>query len=235
MTDISDFNFARMFGLLILAAVVFSPAVVQAEGFSENFAHCLQQNECGACSTDPDHMNPWGYMGFYQMGVNYASEAVCSNPGSLPLMNTNQNWELFESTCIPNQWALDNGLVTQNPDGSYNHVWQQGGNPQNVQVAQQMQTAMLMQNSQAHWNWIQNNLSEYIGQIVNGVLMTQETMVAMAHLLGRGGLRNTLEGGNVTDGNGTSGAHYAACLQGCMDNGGERGDCTFTVDNICRD
>lgn len=237
MADILDFKkIAVIIGFFTLFSGVGVVGTAQADaGFNEHFANCLQQNECHQCNTDPDFKNPWGYMGFYQMGVNYASEAVCSNPGSMPLMKTHQDWNLFTQRCTPSAAAIANGWVTQNADGSYNHVWMQGGNPQNVDVARQMQTAILMANSEAHWNWIQANLGDYIGEIVNGVEMTKETMVAMAHLLGRGGLRKTLQGNSVVDGNGTSGGHYAACLQGCMNNGGTKGECTYTVDNICRD
>lgn len=206
---------------------ILSSGIAQAEPFNSNFASCLQQNECMQCEQNPGHKNPYGYLGFYQMGVNYASEAICSNASSIPLMNRNQNWSVFESTCQLSPWAISQG-ITSHAD------WMYGGNPPNVERARQLQTAMLLRNSENTWNRIQSELGQYIGQTINGILMTKETMVAMAHLKGFGGLRQTLLGNtDVRDGNGTSTLSYAACMQGCLDNNGIKGECKFTVDSIC--
>lgn len=64
-------------------------------------------------------------------------------------------------------------------------------------------------------------MSKYIGKTINGVEMTKETMLAMAHLKGYGGLETTVKGGTSVDGNGTSTTSYAACLAACLKGGAD--------------
>lgn len=224
-------NLSTRFGGVLALLLMFG-AVAPAQAFNANWVDCLGGMECSQCNTTPDLKNPWGYLGFYQMGVNYASEAICtsSSRANIPLMNVNQNWTLFEEECELTPWAISQGITSHDD-------WMRGGNPPNPARAKQLQQAMLLKNSEALWTRIQNELGQYIGQTVNGVVMDKETMVAMAHLKGFGGLRQTVQNGdsNVTDGNGTSTVNYAACLQSCIQNNGEKGDCKATVPNICKD
>lgn len=76
------------------------------------------------------------------------------------------------------------------------------------------QTAAINQYNQLQWGYIQRlGLSQYIGQTINGVPITQSGLIAGAHLVGVGGLQTWLRSGGANvprDGNGVPVTTYVA-------------------------
>lgn len=62
-------------------------------------------------------------------------------------------------------------------------------------------------------NRIRKNLSHYFGKIYRGILLTESGMVAGAHLVGYGGLKQWLNGKVVKDGFGTDIEKYLKLFQ----------------------
>lgn len=222
-------------GAVFLSAMVFVlPETANAQ-LDPNYIKCLQGNECQQCEKNPGHTNPWGYTGFYQFGAELAASVLCSNYAAVKAKgvtdNGHQLWDKMD-TGSP-KCDYNTPLARQYGITSYND-WAQGGG--NKEHARTIQTAMMAAANENEWATIKaNGLDKYIGQTINGVVITKETMLAMAWLKGYGGMRDTIVNGstNVKDRNGTSTLAYASCLQGCLDNGGKKGQCTFVVEDIC--
>jgi len=209
-----------VFSALIFCLVLIFPVRWAIAQMSQTFLDCIKARESG--NLGPSAKNDSGYTGLYQFGVNAAETAgLCGSPPP-PKMNGQQDW---------NQCSFNGPLAQQYGIHNYSD-FTTGPN------AAAVQNAMMQNLSASNWKTIQNmGLDKYEGQIVNGVLMTKETMLAMAHLLGVGGpsskkgLWNFLNGTDGKDGNGTSGSSYASCVGQCMTGNG--GDCHFDAKTIC--
>ena len=184
-------------------AVISLGFVSMAHALDANFSKCLQARE--GAGGDTAKKNPWGYTGLYQMGVNYAAGSLCSNAGSLKNMPEYQDWDYFNKTCNFQGAIAKKYGITSYADFTTGPK------------AAEIQNAMLEIGNNNNWNTIKaKGLDIYEGQTVNGVLMTKETMLAMAHLTGVGGLIKTLEGKTSADANGATTTGYATCLSKCM-------------------
>ena len=65
------------------------------------------------------------------------------------------------------------------------------------------------------WGYMQTyECDKYIGKSVNGVVVTQAGLIAGAHLVGVGAVRNYFKGGNPQDGYGTSVKSYMELMSG---------------------
>jgi len=53
-----------------------------------------------------------------------------------------------------------------------------------------------------------NRYRKHLGKLIRDVPVTESGMVAVAHLLGVGGLRSFLKGEDLADGNGTKASEY---------------------------
>ncbi|WP_051588326.1 calcium-binding protein [Actibacterium mucosum] len=89
------------------------------------------------------------------------------------------------------------------------------------------------------WSYAENlGLDAYIGQEIDGVWITASSIVAGAHLVGIGSMRDWLESGgtlNLTDGNGTPVEEYLALFSGHQlpfDTGETPGDLTPPQDPV---
>ena len=65
------------------------------------------------------------------------------------------------------------------------------------------------------WGYMQTyECDQYIGQTVNGVVVSQAGLIAGAHLVGVGAVRNFFKGGNPQDGYGTTVKSYMELMDG---------------------
>jgi hypothetical protein len=218
MANVTDFKNTIFILLAMITSVIVSPSYAQTDS---SYNSCLQQNENPA--NDPKIANQYGYSGLYQFGVSTAAAAgLCSNVSAVPYYKSVQNWEVFNKTCdFKGSVALQYGVK------SYAD-WTSGAK------AREIQNAMLEVHKQKNWNEIVKlGLSKYEGKTIGGVTYTRESLLAVAHLLGVGGLQKTLAGAVKADANGTTGAGYASCLASCLANGGKKGECTFKYNGAC--
>lgn len=196
-------NFKTIFATLLFSFAFISP--VKAD-FSNNFASCIAKNETGGVDLTKAAANPGktGYTGIYQMGIAYVGGYLCSNQASIPKMTstTPQDWSKcdFKGTLSKSMGITSYAAFTTGP---------------NAVAAQQY---IFQKNSQSTWNEIVNKgYASYLGKTVNGVVMTQDTMVAMAHMSGVGGLGLTLNGKSVSDKiTGATPTGYASCIAACL-------------------
>lgn len=197
------------FRFLILACCIFAVTAisVNAQSFDANFMRCIAHNETRGI-TDPKvaaaKTNDSKYTGIYQMGVNYVGGYLCSNWADLKGMDAYQDWSKCDFK----------GTLSKNAKFNIKSYADFTTGPNAVAA----QNYIMTRNSEATWRTIQRDpvLSKYIDQTVNGIKMTKETMVAMAHLTGPGGLKKTVQGGIEADKNGSTTIGYASCVNACL-------------------
>lgn len=147
------------------------PGMPAATGGCDDYLNELGNNrEC--VTTDPagrwDCVNSYGYLGRYQMGAEALIDAGYAAPGS-----TN-------SSII---WTGRDGVNSQ-ADFLANHTAQNNA---------------VNEYNRRQWNYIESmGLDSYVGQTINGRVVTQGSMIAAAHGHGVGNLRDYLES-NGTD------------------------------------
>jgi hypothetical protein len=123
-------------------------------------------------------------------------------------VNTSGYMGLFQMGC---RSLIDTGYMNNNCQWTgQNGITSQAAFLANPNV----QTAAINQYNQLQWGYIQRlGLSQYIGQTINGVAITQSGLIAGAHLVGVGGLQNWLRSGGANvprDGNGVPVSDYVA-------------------------
>ena len=138
-------------------------------------------------SNRPNAVNKYGYLGLYQMGEEALIQAGFYQPDG-----TNDNdWR--------GEWvhpAIDTKEdFLQRPE---------------------LQQAAVKLYNRRNWHQIRHYyLDRFVGRTVHGVKITKSGLIAGAHLVGVGGLREfLLEGTIVTDGNGTPVTQYIQQLAG---------------------
>ena len=198
----SKFLFSAL--CLIGSVCSFAANAQTTTGLSPLFGDCIIRNESGGSGASL--MNQFGYVGLYQMGVEYAADnGLCKDKSKIQSGLKNQKWEQCD---FATKLAIENGIRNVN-DLRY------GPNAAKVQQ-------ILFQNgSAALWKQIQTDsrTKDFVKDpplVLNGVTLDANTMVAMAHLKGMGGLIRTLQGEIVADGNGVTPAGYASCVEQCL-------------------
>ena len=133
-------------------------------------------------------VNQFGYLGRYQMGAAALIDAGYAAPGS-----TNRNII----------WTGRDG-VNSTQDFLNNH---------------QAQNNAINRYNQVQWGYIQNlGLDRYVGQTINGQVITQSGLLAGAHNLGVGNLQRYLQSNGQTiprDGNGNPITDYMGRFANC--------------------
>ena len=134
--------------------------------------------------------NQYGYLGKYQMG-----EAALIDAGYYVKDSTQKNdWS--------GRWTGKDGVVS-------------AAQFLNTPVAQENAIRAYMDKQSAYIGYF--GLDSYVGETVNGTVVTESGLLAGAHLMGVGGLRTYLSSGgaqNVTDGNGTPISSYISKFAG---------------------
>lgn len=164
-----------------------SMAVVAAGTFEE-FLRALAVQES---SMNPTMVNPYKYVGLFQMG-----EAALQDAGYYKGDNTPKT----------NDWT---GAFTGK--NGINSLADLKANPD-------AQVAAVVAFENAQWKQIQAlGLDNAIGQTINGVLITKSGLLAGAHLVGVGGLQKFINSNGAVvpvDGNGTAISQYISQFGG---------------------
>lgn len=171
------------FWLLMTAATQ-----VIAAGTYEDFLSALATQES---SMNPTIVNPYGYVGLFQMG-----EAALQDAG----------YYKGDTTPKKNDWA---GTFTGK--NGINNIADLKTNPD-------AQVAAVVAFEVAQWKQIQAlRLDSAIGQTINGVAITKSGLLAGAHLVGVGGLQKFINSNGTivpVDGNGTPITKYISKFGG---------------------
>lgn len=189
--------FKRLLPIAVLICFALLPS--WASAVDQQFMTCLSAQEGKATS-----VNPWGYSGAFQFGVDAAaSTGLCVKDTTQTFPGT-QDW----SHC-----DFSKGQYCP-PVCSYADFI--SGSAASVSVQQQAEQKFAAQD----WATIQRvfpDVNNYIGQTVNGVTVTQDVLLAIAHLRGPGSVSAWLQGQYVKpDGNGTTPTGYATCVAECL-------------------
>lgn len=204
---------------LVLLAVVMTAGYVHAQG---DYLDCIQNNENK--KGDPSIKNKYGFVGLYQMGVPAMIDSgMCNQRAGKPYPQTN-NWDNCD---FSGPLAKRLGL----PPGKAGYdAFTTGPN------AAAYQRAAAQSYSDVKWNRMTRNkpkILDYVGKSYQGVMITKESILAISHLLGEGGVYDfLLRNVNGRDANGTSGSGYAICFMQCLQGTGD-GNCKFDVKKIC--
>lgn len=215
----------KAIGGFCLALALFIAIPQAFAALSDQYFDCILNNENRGGT--PATKNKFGYLGNYQVGVPAMADAgICSKP--VPMNNKWENCDfngpLAKKLGLTGTWAERYAQFTTGP------------------YAADIQRQAAEAYTEANWNYVKNdlkskglNIDDYIGKTINGVTMTRESILAMAHLLGHSGAANFLASGkDGKDGFGTSASGYAACLSQCMTGGGD-GKCKFKIESVCGD
>lgn len=149
---------------------------------------------------DPSIVNSAGFAGLYQFGAPRLADLGVYTPAK----NENlRDWEgtwdgTFNIPGFPNVKTLGDFLAT--PEAQHE--------------------AFKLHEAKMDQEIADNGFDKYVGQTVNGVLITTQGLHNMLHLGGVGGTRKALKGETVTDSNGTSVLDYAKMGSGIVDAAG---------------
>lgn len=173
----------NLFWMLMMASFL-----VIAAGTFEDYLKALATQES---SMNPTIVNPYGYVGLFQMG-----EAALQDAG----------YYKGDSTPKTNDWS--GGFTGKN---GVNSIADLKANPD-------AQVAAVVAFENAQWKQIQAlGLDNAIGKTINGVLITQSGLLAGAHLVGVGGLQKFINSNGAivpVDGNGTAISQYISQFGG---------------------
>lgn len=140
-----------------------------------------------------DHkiMNKYGYVGLYQVG----EEALHDVGVYYETPKTGINYK-------KNDWK---GYVSNKNKYGITCLWDFMHSPKK-------QKAVQIDFKKLHWQYLKNlNLTQYVGKTIKGTYITQSGLLAGAHLVGPGGVRDFLRSNgknDVTDANGTPVSSY---------------------------
>jgi len=142
-------------------------------------------------SGDHTVMNKYGYVGLYQVG----EEALHDVGVYYETKKTGINYK-------KNDWV---GYVSDKNKYGITSLW-------DFMHSRSKQKAVQIDFKKKHWQYLMNlNLIKYIGKTINGIPITQSGLLAGAHLVGPGGIRDFLRSNgknDVTDANGTPVSSY---------------------------
>lgn len=176
-------NARRMFVL----GVSLSTLVWAASEYSD-FLAALSAKESGNNSAS---VNPYGFLGSYQMGESALIDAGYYQQDSTPSVN---DWQ--------GVWTGKNGVYSK-ADFLANAAGQ---------------TQAISDYNSRQWRTIQTlGLDSYVGQTMGGILMTESGLLAGAHLVGVGGLQSFLKSNGTvvpSDANHTAITQYITAFNG---------------------
>lgn len=170
---------------LIVLGLSFSTLLWAASEYSDYLA-ALSAKESG---NKPASVNPYGFLGSYQMGESALIDAGYYQKDPTPNVN---DWQ--------GSWTGKNGIYSKT-DFLANAAGQ---------------TQAISDYNNKQWSMIQTlGLDSYVGQTVGGMLLTESGLLAGAHLVGVGGLRSFLRSNGTvlpSDANHTAITQYIAAL-----------------------
>ena len=176
---------------------------------------------------DPSIKNDQGFVGLYQMGVPASTDGGLCNPP----VPQNNNWKNCD---FAGPLAKKLGLTACTrpcPDPSPGYLQYTTG-PQ----AAAIQAAVAQRYTDVKWARMIKNapkILDYINKTYNGLPITKDSILAMSHLLGEGGVYDfLLRNVDGHDANGTSGTGYTNCFLNCLSGIGT-GNCKFNPSLIC--
>ncbi|MBD9357325.1 TIGR03758 family integrating conjugative element protein [Methylomonas albis] len=172
---------------LIVLGLSFSALLWAASEYSDYLA-ALSAKESG---NKPASVNPYGFLGSYQMGESALIDAGYYQKDPTPNVN---DWQ--------GSWTGKNGIYSKT-----DFLANASG-----------QTQAISDYNNKQWSMIQTlGLDSYVGQTVGGMLLTESGLLAGAHLVGVGGLRSFLKSNGTvlpSDANHTAITQYIAAFNG---------------------
>ena len=158
--------------------LAFCAGVAVAASSYQDFLASLSSRESGGNSHS---VNQFGFAGLYQMGESAMIDAGYYRPDG----TSRNDWR--------GGWTGKNGINSLNDFLNNRRV----------------QTQAITAYHDVLWNQISaRHLDTTVGSPFNGTPVTQSGLLAAAHLIGVGGLKQCMNGGNCTDGNNTTAMSY---------------------------
>lgn len=158
--------------------LAFCGGITLAAGSYQDFLASLSSRESGGNSHS---VNQFGFAGLYQMGESAMIDAGYYRPDG----TSRNDWR--------GAWTGKNGINSLN----------------DFLNSRSVQSQAITAYHDVLWNQITaRHLDTTLGGSFNGIPVTQSGLLAAAHLIGVGGLKQCMNGGNCADGNNTTAMSY---------------------------